>query len=108
MIKKLSFLLIFLLNACVYQIDIQQGNILAQKDIDKLRPDLTKEQVVFVLGNPVVDSPFSDDHWIYLYSYDNKALGNKVNKRLELRFNQDKLVSAHSKDYTIPKELIRD
>ena len=104
MIKKLSIILVFVLSACVYRLDIQQGNILAQKDIDKLRAGLTKNQVVFVLGSPVVDDAFSDDKWVYLYSYKNSNLGTITKKRLELVFEGDKLVSA-SGDYEIPEEL---
>lgn len=108
MIKKLSFLLVFLLSACVYRIDIQQGNILAQKDIDKLRPGLTKKQVVFVLGSPVVDDAFSDNHWTYLYSYKRAKLDTMTTKRLEVFFDGDKLVSAKSTDYTVPESLLKN
>ena len=104
MIKKVFFLLALCLSACVYKIDIQQGNILAQKDIDKLRPGLTKNQVVFVLGSPVVDDGFKDDKWVYLYTYKRAKTGETTRKVLKLNFNQDKLVSA-SGDYEIPEEL---
>ncbi|TQV89156.1 outer membrane protein assembly factor BamE [Aliikangiella coralliicola] len=104
MIKKLSIILVFVLSACVYRLDIQQGNILAQKDIDKLRAGLTKNQVVFVLGSPVVDDAFADDKWIYLYSYKNSNRGTMVKKKLELVFDGDKLVSAAG-DYDIPESL---
>ncbi|MET1255851.1 outer membrane protein assembly factor BamE [Aliikangiella maris] len=105
MLKKL-FLLLFIvsLSGCVYRLDIQQGNILAQRDIDKLRPELTKNQVVFVLGSPVVDDGFADDKWVYLYSYENANLGKTTVKKLELYFNGDKLVSAAG-DYEIPEAL---
>ncbi len=104
MIKKLSILLVLLLSACVYKLDIQQGNILAQKDIDKLRAGLTKSQVVFVLGTSVVSDNFKDDNWVYLYTY--KNANNKINtvKKLSLNFNEEKLVSA-SGDYEIPESL---
>ena len=104
MIKKWSILLVLLLTACVYKLDIQQGNILAQKDIDKLRAGLTKSQVVFVLGTSVVSDNFHDDNWVYLYTYNNP--NNKINtiKKLNLSFNEEKLVSANG-DYEIPESL---
>jgi len=104
MIKKLSLILVLVLSACVYRLDIQQGNILAQKDIDKLRPELTKNQVLFVLGSPVIDDGFSDDTWIYLYSYRNSKKNETTRKKLQLKFVEDKLVSA-SGDYEIPASL---
>lgn len=105
MIKKLPILLVLLLSACVYRLDIQQGNILDQDDIDKLRPGLTKNQVVFVLGSPVISDGFSDDQWVYLYSYRNSKLDELNKKKLVLTFKDDKLVSASSTDYKIPETL---
>lgn len=104
MIKKLSLVLVLILSACVYRLDIQQGNILAQKDVDKLRPDLTKNQVMFVLGSPVLDDGFADDTWVYLYSYRNSKADITTTKKLELHFRDDKLIHAEG-DYTIPESL---
>ena len=104
MIKKLSILFVLLLSACVYRLDIQHGNILAQKDIDKLRTGLTKNQVVFVLGSPVVDDSFSDDKWIYLYNYKKGNENTASSKKLTLVFQEDKLISANG-DYKIPESL---
>ena len=36
----------------VYRIDIPQGNYVEQKQVDKLRQGMTREQVEFVLGSP--------------------------------------------------------
>lgn len=105
MLRKLSFLLFLFLSACVYQIDIQQGNILAQKDIDKLRPGLTKNQVIFVLGTPVVDDGFNDSKWTYLYIYKHAKQGTVTRQKLELFFEGDSLKSAVSKDYEVPEAL---
>ncbi|MDQ7048891.1 MAG: outer membrane protein assembly factor BamE [Enterobacterales bacterium] len=104
MIKRFSLVFVFLLSSCVYTLSIQQGNILDQKDIDKLRPDLTKNQVVFVLGNPVADDAFSDDKWVYFYSFKNKSTGVDTVKKLTLNFSGDKLVTAEG-DYEIPESL---
>lgn len=53
----------------VYKIDIQQGNIITQEMIDQLRPGMTKRQVIFVMGTPLVRDPFHQDRWDYIYSY---------------------------------------
>ncbi|MFT6732333.1 MAG: outer membrane protein assembly factor BamE [Polaribacter sp.] len=106
MIKQFLLVLAILLatTSCVYKLDIQQGNLIIQKDIDKLRPELSKNQVVFVMGNPVVDDSFSDDNWIYINTYSNRNKGTNTTKRLELFFTEDKLVSAQG-DYEIPEGL---
>lgn len=104
MLKNLSLILVLFLSACVYRLDIQQGNILDQKDINDLRPDLSKNQVLFVLGTPVIDDGFSDDTWTYLYSYRRSAADETTKKRLVLTFKDDKLVAAEG-DYDIPAAL---
>ena len=53
----------------VYKIDIQQGNIITQEMIDQLRPGMTKRQVIFVMGTPLVRDPFDQDRWDYIYSF---------------------------------------
>tara|TARA_R100001377_G_scaffold26310_2_gene14220 strand:+ start:1452 stop:1883 length:432 start_codon:yes stop_codon:yes gene_type:complete len=53
----------------VYKVDIQQGNIITQEMIDQLRPGMTKRQVIFVMGTPLVRDPFNQDRWDYIYSY---------------------------------------
>ena len=104
MLKHILLISTLILSSCAYTLDIQQGNIIDQKDIDKLRPELTKEQVVFVLGNPVVDDSFADDEWIYLYSYKNENNDIDTRKALTLIFVDNKLISANG-DYEIPEEL---
>ena len=104
MIRQIIVIFTLLLTSCVYTLNIQQGNILDQKDINKLRVGLTKNQVVFVLGNPVVDDSFSDDHWIYLYTFSNRMTDIETTKRLELSFSNDKLIEAEG-DFEIPEGL---
>jgi outer membrane protein assembly factor BamE len=104
MILRLMFAFSMLwLTSCVYVLEIQQGNLINQKEINQLRPQLTKEQVVFVLGNPVIDDSFSDDKWIYMNTYKNRD-GVKTTQKLELYFKKGLLVQAKG-DYTIPKLL---
>ena len=86
------------LSACsswVYRIDIPQGNYLEQKSIDKLQVGMTKEQVKFILGNPVVVDAFDNDTWSYVYklkSGRDKKLDSK--KQFVLKFYDDQLISA--------------
>ena len=52
----------------LYRVPVQQGNIVTQEMIDKIKPGMTKSQVAFVLGEPVLKDPFNDSKWIYIYS----------------------------------------
>ena len=59
-----------LLTGCsnwIYRIDVPQGNFLDERDVEQLRIGMTKEQVEFVLGKPVVQDSFDHDTWYYLY-----------------------------------------
>ena len=56
-----------LLSACVYKPTIQQGNILEQSEVNKIKPGMTKDQISFVLGNPALNTNLNDDTWYYLY-----------------------------------------
>lgn len=50
-----------------YRIDVQQGNVLTQEMVAQLRPGLTKDQVRFILGTPVLIDMFHANRWDYFY-----------------------------------------
>ena len=52
----------------VYKVTVQQGNVITQKMVDSLKPGMTKEQVAYVMGEPVIKSPFDQDRWDYVYT----------------------------------------
>jgi outer membrane protein assembly factor BamE len=58
-----------LLSGCisVYKLEIQQGNVVTQEMIDKLKPGMTRSQVRYVMGTPLVTDPFHPDRWDYYY-----------------------------------------
>jgi len=88
----------------VYKYDIAQGNFLNQDDVDKLRVEMTKEQVEYVLGSPVIQNPFKSDQWHYIFT--NKSGVTDKMSRIELivRFENGKLVEV-SGDFEQPKEF---
>jgi outer membrane protein assembly factor BamE len=76
--SPMRFLLISLaiaaLSACgflgfpgVYRIDVEQGNIITQETVDQLKPGLSRRQVRYILGTPLVEDPFNRDRWDYAY-----------------------------------------
>jgi outer membrane protein assembly factor BamE len=79
----------------IFRIDVPQGNFLEQKDVDKLRIEMTKEQVEFVLGNPVVEDSFTSNTWYYVYDMKRgmSKRGADVRKELILYFVNNKLSS---------------
>jgi outer membrane protein assembly factor BamE len=96
-------------NNWIFRIDIPQGNFLDQRDVKKLRVGMTKEQVIYVLGNPVVKDAFDNDTWYYVYDMKRgmKKRGEDVHQELVLVFEDEKLQSATgdfelSEDFLIP------
>ena len=74
-----------------HKIDIQQGNVITQDMIDKLQPGMTRNQVRFVLGTPLLVDPFRTDRWDYVYSL--KKRGELLEQRqLKVFFKDDKMV----------------
>ncbi|WP_057832174.1 outer membrane protein assembly factor BamE [Colwellia sp. TT2012] len=79
----------------VYRYDVPQGNYLEQKSIDKLQVDMTKEQVKFILGSPVVVDAFDNDTWSYIYKLKSgRSKKFDLRKQFIIKFSDDKLVSA--------------
>ena len=52
---------------CVYQANLAQGNLLKQEDLDQVEIGMTRNQVRFLLGTPMIDDPFHLDRWDYVY-----------------------------------------
>jgi outer membrane protein assembly factor BamE len=74
-----------------YKIDIQQGNVVTQEMVSKLKVGMTRAQVRFALGSPLVVDPFRTDRWDYVYSYQKQ--GKQVERRrITVIFDEDKLV----------------
>ena len=70
----LLLLLITGLSACgfirfpgVYRIDVEQGNIITQELADQLQPGMSRRQVRFILGTPLLEDTFNQDRWDYPY-----------------------------------------
>jgi len=56
-----------LAGGCIYQAALSQGNLLDQEDIDQVEVGMTRGQVRFLLGTPMIDDPFHRDRWDYVY-----------------------------------------
>ncbi len=54
-------------SGCVYRQTISQGNLIEQEDLDQVEIGMTRNQVRFLLGTPLIDDPFNEDRWDYVY-----------------------------------------
>ena len=69
--------------------------------VDRLKPAMTKSQVTFVLGNPVIDDPLEADRWDYVYSIQ-LPNGNVIRKVLSVFFIDERL--SYFMGYFIPTD----
>ncbi|MBF7072527.1 outer membrane protein assembly factor BamE [Glaciecola sp. MH2013] len=98
---KLTHLLIIIAvvfgtTACknwIFRIDVPQGNYLDDRDVKKLRINMTKEQVIYVLGHPVVEDSFDQNTWYYVYEMKRgmSKRGEDFKKELVIDFEDGKL-----------------
>lgn len=52
---------------CVYRAAISQGNLIKEEDLDQVALNMTRNQVRFLLGTPMIDDPFHANRWDYVY-----------------------------------------
>ena len=58
---------LLLASGCVYQAALSQGNLLEQEDVDQVTLGMTRGQIRFLLGTPMIDDPFHENRWDYVY-----------------------------------------
>ena len=73
-----------------YKMDVQQGNVVTQEMVEKLRPGMSPSQVRFILGTPLVVDAFHKDRWDYVYRF-SKAGTLQESRRIVIVFQDDKL-----------------
>ena len=80
-----------LASACVYRINIQQGNYLDQAAVDQVKAGMTRSQVRYLLGTPLASDPFTKERWDYIY-YLKKGRSNHVDsRRVTVYFDGEKV-----------------
>lgn len=87
----ISLVLAFSISACkMHQIDIQQGNLISETELSQLKPGMTKREVRYILGTPLVVDPFHQNRWDYFYSLDRRG-EDLVERRFTVVFEDEKL-----------------
>ena len=74
----------------MHRVTVQQGNVITQEMVDQLNPGMTREQVAFVMGEPVLRNPFNTDRWDYVYSMHVPGTPTAI-VRMSLFFSGDEL-----------------
>jgi outer membrane protein assembly factor BamE len=73
-----------------YRPDIAQGNFVSQEMVAQLKEGMTREQVIFVLGSPLLRDIFHADRWDYVFRY-KKGNGEITNSRVSVFFKDNRL-----------------
>ena len=89
----------------VYRIDVQQGNVITQEVVNQLEPGMSRRQVQFVAGSPMVTDVFHQDRWDYIYHM-RRGNGEIWKEHVSLYFEDDALVRISGTLY--PQEVIEE
>ncbi|MDO8535304.1 MAG: outer membrane protein assembly factor BamE [Xanthobacteraceae bacterium] len=88
-----------------YKVDIQQGNVVTQEMISKLKAGMTRAQVRYVLGSPLVVDPFRTDRWDYVYTYQKQGK-ETLRRHITIIFDGDKLL--HIEGDVVPADSAQE
>jgi outer membrane protein assembly factor BamE len=75
----------------IYRPAIQQGNVVTQDQVNELQPGMTKRQVRYVLGSPMLTDVFHADRWDYAYTTGTGSRPEEI-RRVTVIFEEDRLV----------------
>lgn len=78
-------------SGCVYKMAIQQGNYLVAESVSQLKEGMTRSQVRFLLGTPMVPVAFDDSRWDYYYFFSSRHIDQPLKRRLTVYFADDKV-----------------
>lgn len=96
-----------LASGCVYRMNIQQGNFLEAKAVDQVKVGMTRSQVRFLLGTPMVADAFQPNRWDYLYYLKDGRRRNVQQRHFVIHFEEEKVAridrpEGDFKDPTLP------
>lgn len=91
-------------SGCVYRTSIAQGNLIEQEDLDQVEVGMTRNQVRFLLGTPMIDDPFHRARWDYVY-YLKVGRDNANFKRWVSVIFEDDVVAEVRKDLELSPNL---
>lgn len=93
-------LVALVITGCVYRINIQQGNLLDDDDVAQVEVGMTRSQVQFLLGTPMVADTFHRDRWDYAY-YSRRGRSDDVVQRWVIVYFDNDRVTRIERDLTL-------
>jgi len=88
---SLALTMSLLASACVYRINIQQGNFLDQAAVEQVKAGMTRSQVRYLLGTPMVADSFNKERWDYIYYLKKGRTRHVDSRRVTVYFDGEKV-----------------
>ncbi len=91
-------------SGCVYRVTVQQGNFMEKRNTDQLKVGMTRVQVRYLMGTPMVPSTFDNDRWDYLY-YLRVGREGPIQREMTIYFKDDKVarIDKYGLDPNMPE-----
>ena len=94
---------VIFLNGCTIHIpDVQQGNVLEPEVLAQLHPGLSKKQVKFLMGTPIIRDAFHPDRWDYVYLFASQEK-KTIRQRVTIFFDHDAISRIETDGIDLPK-----
>jgi outer membrane protein assembly factor BamE len=90
-----------LLAGCVYRMNIQPGNYLDGRTVRELKVGMTRVQVRYLLGTPMIADVFDTDRWDYVYFFKRGYIERPIQSRVTVFFHDGKV--SHFALMNVPK-----
>jgi len=95
----------YLYDTFVYQIDVTQGNYLEDEKLDQIETGMTQEQVIFILGSPMLIDQFDSSKWYYIRYI--KPGGEKVQEQYVVLNFQGKILTSIQRNNPIEENPLQ-
>ena len=93
------------INGCTIHIpDVQQGNVLEPEVLAQLHPGLSKKQVRFLMGTPIIRDAFHPERWDYVYLFDSQE-SKTIRQRVTIFFEHDAVSRIETEGIDLPKQV---
>ena len=90
----------------LHRVDQQQGNLVTERMIDLLKPGMNREQVVFIMGQPILKNSFDSDRWDYIYTFAPRS--QTPEKRYLTLYFEEGLLTRLVGNYELMEEVSED
>ena len=102
LLRKLSFFMLAAVaiasSGCIYRLPIQQGNFLEDKELNQIQVGMTRTQVRYLLGTPMVADPFQASRWDYVFTFKQGNVTKAQRRHFIVHFDGDKVVKIDRRD----------